>query len=139
MFKKILAKLKSLFAGQSAPTLASEAHSAELYLNIAAPGIVLALQEAGQSEGSTEVANVAAEVEKDLSLVSSSLSSIQAGTNVSTTVVSALNSIKSNIGALLTAGHIKNPQTVQTVTNVTNAFIAEVEVIISEFSAPAAA
>ena len=139
MFKKILAKLKSLFAGQSTQTLASEAHSAELYLNLAAPGVVLVLQEAGQSEGSTEVASVATEVEKDLSLVSTGLSQIAAGQNASSTVVSALESIKSNIGGLLAAGHIKNPKTVQTVENVTNAFVAEVETIISEFSVPAAA
>jgi hypothetical protein len=139
MFKKILAKIKSLFVGQSTPTLAAEAHSAELALNIAAPGVILVLQEAGVSEGSAEVSEVATEVESDLSTVSTALASIQAGTNVSTTVVSALTSIKSNIGALLTAGHIKNPQTVQTVTNVTDAFIAEVETIISEFDVPAAA
>lgn len=138
MFKKILAKIKTLFAGQSAPTLASEAHSAELYLNLAAPGVVLVLQEAGQSEGSTEVASVATEVEKDLSLVSTGLSQIAAGTNASSTVVSALNSIKANIGEILAAGHIKNPKTVQTVTNVTNAFVAEVETIISEFATQAA-
>lgn len=138
MFKKILAKIKSLFAGQSTQTLASEAHSAELYLNLAAPGVVLALQEAGASEGSAEVSSVASEVESDLSLVSTSLGQIAAGTDASSTLVSALNSIKSNIGGLLAAGHIKNPQTVQTVTNVTNAFIAEVETIISEFSTPAA-
>ena len=137
MFKKILAKIKSLFAGQSTATLASEAHSADLYINLAAPGVVLVLQEAGESEGSTEVANIATEVETDLNTVATELNAIQTGGTNTATLVSALNSIKSNIGGLLAAGHIKNPKTVQTVENVTNAFIAEIETIISEF-APAA-
>ena len=129
-FKKTFS---TFFANQNGTTLVAEAHSAQVAINVLTPGLVLALQEAGASEGSAEVSQVAAETVTDLGTVSTLLSQIQAGQGNAVLLVSSLNGIKANLSGLLAAGHIKNPQTVTTVTNVTNAFISEIEVIVNEF------
>lgn len=137
-FKSILSYLKTHFAGQNTQTLASEAHSAQLYLNLAAPGLVLVLEQAGASDASGETQKVTSEISTDLSTVSNLLGDIQAGKPVQQEIVSALESLKSNLGAVLALAHIKNQATVATIENTANAVVAEVETIIGEFT-PAAA
>jgi hypothetical protein len=138
-FKSILSYLKTHFAGQNTQTLASEAHSAQLYLNLAAPGLVLALQEAGASDASGETLKATSEISTDLSTVSTLLTDIQDGKPVQQEIVSTLESLKSNLGAVLALAHIKDQKTVTTIENTANAVIAEVETIIGEFAAPPAA
>ena len=137
IFKSILSYFKTHFSHLDTQSLASEAHAAQLALNLAAPGLVLALQEAGASDASGETQKVTAEISSDLTTVSTLLSDIQQGKPVAQEITSALESLKSNLGAVLTLAHIKDPKTVATIENTTNAVIAEVETILGEF-APAA-
>lgn len=132
-FKTILAKIKSIFT--SPQTLASEAHAADLTLKILVPGLVLALQEAGVSEGSTQLTSIATEVETDLETVSTALEQVAAGQPVAPTIVSSLEAVKNNLAAIDTAAHIKNPTTKARVDAAVTAFINEAEVILGEFSA----
>ena len=134
IFSSILGWFKHTLAGQNPQTLAAEAHAAQIAINLLTPGLVLTIQQAGATESSADVTKVATEVSNDLNTLSKALSDIQAGKDASATVVATLESVKANLQSLLAAGHIKNPQTAAKVTNVVNAFVAEAEVLIAEFS-----
>ena len=133
-FKTVLNHIKQWFS--SPKTLADEAHAASVAIKVVSPGLVLALQEAGVDN--PEVASVSTEVANDLELVSNTLEQIAQGTagaDATQTLVATLQGIKGNVGGILTAAHIKNPDLRAKVTNTYNAFEAEVEVIVQEFSA----
>lgn len=136
-FRTILNYLKKHFGGQNAGTLASEAHSAQLYLNLATPALVFAIQQAGASDASGETQKVATEISNDLNTVSRILGDIASGQASGETatqqVVTGLNSLKANLGAVLTLAHVKNASTVNTIENTANAVITEVDTIIEEF------
>jgi hypothetical protein len=130
-FKHVLSYVKQWFS--SPHTLADEAHSASIAIKIVAPGLVLALQEAGvQNAG---LANVSTEVANDLDKLSNTLGQVAEGSGNVDEVVSVLESIKANLGDILTIGHIKNPELRARVVNAYNAFEAEAEVIVGEFTA----
>lgn len=87
-----------------------------------------------------EVQSVVGEVQKDMSTVAA-VASGAAGSPSATTyqaATTALNSIKSNLGGLLTAGHIKDPAKAQKITGIANTIIGEVEAILSEIPTPSA-
>ncbi|HKF46338.1 MAG TPA: hypothetical protein VKB38_03205 [Terracidiphilus sp.] len=134
IFSSILGWFKHTLPGQNPQSLAAEAHAAQIAINLLTPGLVIAIQQAGASESSADVTNVATQVSNDLNTLSKALSDVQAGKNASATVVSALNSIKANLQSLLAAGHIKDPKTVATITTIVNAFVAEADAVSAEFS-----
>jgi hypothetical protein len=134
IFKSALSWFKKIFANQTPATLVSEAHAAQVALNLLAPGVILVLKQAGKSEASAEVASVSNEVVTDLGTVSALLAQAQGGADVNGQIIAALDSVKTNLSGLLASGHIKDPNTLATVTNVSNALIAEIEVVISEFA-----
>jgi hypothetical protein len=139
-FKSILSHIKTWFS--SPATLANEAHAAKMALDIAAPGLVLVLQEAGASDTSGEVQKVTTEISADLTNVDTILTGVANGTTSGETaaqeIVTVLDSAKGNIGLVLAMAHIKNSAKVATITNTATAVINEVDTIIGEFSsAPA--
>lgn len=81
-----------------------------------------------------EVQAVVGEVQKDMATVAAVTAGAAGSPSATTyeTASTALNSIKSNLGGLLAAGHIKNPVTLTKVTETVNTVIMEVEAILSE-------
>lgn len=129
-FKTILSHIKSWFT--SPHTLADEAHAAKMALDIASPGLILLLQQAGVDN--PQVSRVADEVSQDLGLVSTALGQIAQGQAPAVEVVSVLETVKGNLASILDAGHIKNADLRARITSAYCAFVAEVEVIVNEFS-----
>ena len=67
-----------------------------------------------------EVQSVIGEVQKDMATVAAVVSGAAGAPSATSyqTATTALNSIKSNLGGLLSAGHIKNPDTLSKVTGI---------------------
>lgn len=128
IFKTILSHLKQWFS--SPQTLDNEIKAAQVAVRIAGPGLVLLIQEAGST--SPEFANVDTELQADLTKLDTVLTSIQEGTGGAVEVESVLESVKTNLGPLLDAAHIKDATLRTRITDGYNAFVAEVEAIISE-------
>jgi len=99
-------------------------------IGLAAPGLesIVALT-AGESDAS-EIQSVVSEVQTDLATVAGFLAQSQGGASVVSTLTTVLNAVKSNLGALLTAGHIKDAETLTKVTAIVNGVIDEVEAIL---------
>ena len=99
-------------------------------LGIVAPGLesVVALT-AGESD-SVEIQSVVSEVQTDLATLAGLLSQSQAGQNVVGTITNILNAVKNNLSSILTAGHIKDAETLTKVTAIVNGVIDEVEAIL---------
>ena len=130
-FKTIENWWTKVFHGFSNPNLPAVFHNAASAIQLVAPGLVYILQLAGQKEASAEVTKVANEVTTDLGVLSQLFVQGQTGVaTVSGRIVAILEDIKANLQGLLAAGHIKNADTIQQVTNAVNAFIAEAEVVI---------
>jgi hypothetical protein len=81
---------------------------------------------AGEPAAAT-VASIIAEVQSDLGAAAALIG--QAGSTP--TLRSVLESVKSNLQSLLTAGHIKNPETQTKVTAAVNTIVGELEAVLS--------
>jgi hypothetical protein len=83
---------------------------------------------AGEADAA-KVQSAIVEVQNDLALVKGVVDGAQAGTapaSLIATATASLESVKTNLGALLTAGHIKDPATLEKVTLTVNTIIGEV-------------
>lgn len=131
-FKHIRDFFAQHFSHATTSSIASDAHAAKLALELVTPGLVLALQSAGVEGGSAQVQNVVNEIVRDLGDVETALAAIQSGQPVPDTLRASLESLKTNLPALLADAHIKNAQTFATIQNTATAVINEVEVILNE-------
>jgi len=121
-FTKVENEFKKLFS--KVPTWQQTASGA---ITITAPLLEeLIAQTAGESTAA-EVTSVINEVQTDLATVSALIK----GTGSTATLSGVLESIKTNLSGLLTAGHIKDAATLTKVTGIVNTVIAEVEAIAS--------
>ena len=128
-FSNVESWFGKLFSSEA--NVVNEMHSAAAAIQLVTPPLILALQSAGKTEGSAEVVQVANEVTTDLGTLSQLLAQAQTGsTSAKAQIVATLESVKANLAQLEAAGHIKNAATLTEVTNVSNAFIAEAEVVI---------
>jgi hypothetical protein len=131
-FKAIKSWWSKHFASNN--TIVNDFHIAASAIQVIAPGVVLALQQANQTGAATEVGKVTNEVITDLGTLSSLFAKGQAGqTGVADQIMATLNSITANIKGLLAAGHIKDPKLVTEITNVTTAIDSEAQVIYGMF------
>lgn len=80
-----------------------------------------------------ESANVVAEIQADLTAASTLIAQSHNSADASTyqKLDTILGSVKSNLQNLLTAGHIKNPQTLAKVTGIANLAIRELDAILT--------
>lgn len=101
--------------------------TASATLTVAAPLLeTIVTLSAGEGAGE-EVGKIVAEVQSDMAAASALITS----SGPTPTLNSVLGSITGNLGALLTAGHIKDPGTLEKVTSVVNTIVGEVEAITS--------
>ncbi len=80
-----------------------------------------------------EVASVISEVQKDLGVVAGVVNGAEGGSAPASLIATAqqsLNAVKSNLGALLAAGHIKDTATLTKVTATVNTIVGEVDAIL---------
>lgn len=129
MFKKIGSFFSKLFT--KAPSVLQVASST---LTLTAPLVEeIYTLVSGDPADATEAGNVIAEVQSGMAaasaLIAQSHNSLDASTQQK--LVTVLNAVKSNLGELLTVGHIKNPDTLTKVTAITNLAVGELEAIIS--------
>lgn len=122
-------------------SLPSWEKSASSTLAFAAPLVEEIVALSAGEPAAAEVQQIVAEIQKDMATVATVVSGAAGAPSATSyqTATTALNSIKANLGGLLTAGHVKNPETLAKVTGVANTIIGEVEAILSEIPAPAAA
>jgi hypothetical protein len=109
-------------------------------IKIAAP-LVESIVEMTAGEGaSNEIKSIVNEVQGDLAAAATLATSVTAEPDSANLVKveTILNGVKSNLGAILSAGHIKNAATVDKVTNVVNLVTGEIEAILSELPTAAA-
>jgi hypothetical protein len=137
-FKSIFAFFKSLVHPQS------WAKAVNTTLNLLAPltNEVVALT-AGEADAG-KVAGVIDQAQTDLALVAGIVSTAETGgpsAPMLTTATNSLHAVQQNMQGLLTAGHIKDPATIEKVTGIANAIIGEIDAILKEIPgspAPAA-
>ena len=117
------------------------AHNASVGLALAGPPAILIVQETLSGSDATEAQNVLNEVQTDLGTVSMLLAQAQsAPTNatISSHITSILNVLKANLGTILADAHVKNAANVAKITELVNAFVSEIEAILSMIPAAAA-
>src|SRR5262249_11087712 len=90
------------------------------------------LQLTSGQDVATEAVNVISEIKSDLAAVATwiSQSHDSSDPSVIAQIRATLNSVSTNLGALLTAGHIKNPDLLNKVTLAVNAFTGEISAIL---------
>lgn len=122
-------------------SLPSWEKSASSTLTLLAPLTEELLALVAGEPAAAEATSIIAEVQKDMATIAAVTSGAAGAPSASSyqTATTALNSIKSNLSGLLTAGHVKNPETLAKVTGVANTIIGEVEAILAEIPQPAAA
>lgn len=81
---------------------------------------------AGEAAGA-EVGSIVSEVQSDMAAAATLIKS----SGATPTLTSVLGSIQTNLGGLLTAGHIKDQGTLTKVTSIVNTFVGEIEAIAS--------
>lgn len=133
MFHKIGGFFSKLFG--SAPSWTIKASAAISY---AAPLISGILALTTGPEYSSEVSSIMGEVKSDLALSAALVASAHGSGVAPAGLESALQSVNDNMGALLTAGHIKNPQTLAKVKAISDLVTGETTAIIQSLpKAPA--
>ena len=122
-------------------SLPSWEKSASSTLAFAAPLVEEIVALSAGEPAAAEVQSIVSEVQKDMATVATVVSGAAGEPSATSyqTATTALNSIKTNLTGLLTAGHVKNPDTLAKVTGITNTIIGEAEAILSEMPAPTAA
>ena len=136
MFKTLFSSIKGFFTRlyNSTPKWSEEVSTG---IKLAAPltnsiVVLLAPEEAPLVQG------VVSEVQSDLAVAAQLVSQSHGSDTVPAGVNTALDSVKNNLSGLLTAGHIKNADTLAKVTAVVNTIIGEVEAIIGALPKAAA-
>ena len=122
-------------------SLPSWEKSASSTLTLLAPLTEEIVALAAGEPAAAQVQSVIGEVQKDMATVAAVTSGAAGAPSATSyqTATTALNSIKSNLSGLLSAGHIKNADTLSKVTGIVNTVVGEVEAILSEIPAPTSA
>lgn len=133
---KVEAAFKKLFGSTSwEKTLAS-------VITYAAPIVQLLVTMAAGPAAGTIVGTVANAAKNDLATISAVVTDATSvpGASETTVVVNALNSLKTNLGSLLTDAGVKNSAESTTITNYANVLIGEVDAALNAIQVtPAAA
>jgi hypothetical protein len=124
-FSKIGSFFKKLFT--NAP---SWSQTASTTLTLAAPLISTVVGLVSGPDNAAEALQVAHEVQADLTAASALISQAH-GTNEAGNLAAILQSVNSNLDALLGAGHIRNPETLSKVKTIVGTISGEVSAIIS--------
>jgi hypothetical protein len=111
---------------------ANWAHTASVALSLAGPPAILILQETLGPANATEASAVLSQVQTDLATVAQLLAQAQTGdTTVKGRIVSLLQALQANLTTLLNDAHVKNSANAQKITNLVNAFVEEITVVLA--------
>lgn len=129
IFKKIGGFFSKLF-GKTPSTL--QTISTALTLGAPAAEEIYALVTSDPADAA-EAANIVNEIQADLAAASMLIAQSHNSADASTyqKLDTILGSVKTNLQSLLTAGHIKNPQTLAKVTGIANLVIGELDAILT--------
>jgi hypothetical protein len=129
MFKKIGGFFSKLFG--KAPS-ALQTISTTLTLTAPAAEEIYALV-TGDPGDAAEAANVVAEIQSGIAAASTLIASSHSSADATTyqKLDTILGAVKTDLQSLLTAGHIKNPQTLAKVTGIANLAIGELDAILT--------
>lgn len=127
-FKKIGSIFGKLFG--SAPSLAQQVNTAVKFLAPLALGIIALVDPSLEPVA----AGIMKEVQTDLALVNGLIQQNGLQGNNKQIIAGTLQSITDNLGGLLTAGHIKNADTVTRVTGMVNLINGEIQAILPELT-----
>jgi hypothetical protein len=111
----------------------SWSHTASTALTLVAPLVNTITTLAVGADVAGEVNNIIGEIKSDLAAAAALVSQSHNASDPSTiaTLQNVLGAINNNLSALLTAGHIKNQDTLAKVTLVVNAITGEISAILS--------
>jgi hypothetical protein len=86
----------------------------------------------GDPGDASEVQNIVAEVQSDMAAASTLIAQSHSSPDATTyqKLANVLGSVNANLGALLAAGHIKNPETLAKVTKLSGLITGEISAII---------
>lgn len=114
--------------------------TASTTLALIAPLTEEIVAEAAGEPAEAEVQSIVTQAQSDLALVSGIVSDAKgvASPTLVQTAVDTLESVKSNLSGLLTAGHIKDPAKLSKISGITKTIIGEVEAILGAIPKPAA-
>jgi hypothetical protein len=129
MFKKIGGFFSKLFG--KAPS-ALQTISAALTLSAPAAEEIYALVTSDPADAK-EASNVVAEIQSGLAAASTLIADSHSSADATTyqKLDTILGAVKNDLQSLLTAGHIKNPQTLSKVTGITNLALGELDAILT--------
>jgi hypothetical protein len=99
-------------------------------IGVVAPLVVAVVASTGNEPEALAIAGIISVVKSDLAVVQTTLNAAGAGT-ANASVKSTLTAIDANLASLLTAGMIKNPATLATVTKDVNSISSALAVIIA--------
>jgi hypothetical protein len=136
MFKKIGSFFSKLFNNS-----ASWSQKASTAITLVAPLTNTIVALVGGEEDATKATAVVHEVQSDMAAAAALLSEAHGTATAPAGLNSILQGVTDNLGALLAAGHIKNPDTLSKVTAVVNTITGEFSAVIASLpkAAPAAA
>lgn len=125
MFKKIGSFFAKLF--NSAPSWSQKASTA---ITLVAPLTNTIITLADGEEAAAQATSIVHEVQSDLAAAASLLSEAHGTATAPAGLNTILQSVTDNLGALLTAGHIKNPEKLSKVEAVVNTITGEISAVI---------
>jgi hypothetical protein len=134
-FSKVAHVFGNIFS--KAPSVLQTARSVIGFVGPLVTGI---LPLVGGEEYAAETGKIIAEIESDLATAGTLISQAHGApsTDALTTISNSLVAANNNLGALLSAGHIKDPATVAKVTAVVNTVTGELQAVVGLLAKPAA-
>jgi hypothetical protein len=107
------------------------AHTASVALSLVGPPAILIVRESLGDADATQATSVITQVQADLATVSQLLSNAQTGDpSVNGKVRALLTSIQANLATILADSHVKNSAKAAKITELVNAFSAEITVVL---------
>jgi pheromone shutdown protein TraB len=125
MFKKIGSFFSKLFG-----SVPSWSQKASTVITLAAPLTNTIVVLAAGEEAAAQVTSAVHEVQSDMAAASAFLSEAHGTATAPAGLTAVLQSVNDNLGALLAAGHIKNPETQTKVEAVVNTITGEISAVI---------
>ena len=110
-------------------------------LTLIAPLLEGVIAETAGEPAADEIKSIVSEAQSGLAVVSALATSVTptAGESSTAQIATVLTGVKTNLAGLLAADHVKNPVTLKKVTAIVDTVVNEVEAIMSELPAIAAA
>lgn len=118
------------FFGKLFGAAPSWSQKASTTITLVAPLTNTIIALAAGEEAAKEATAVVHEVQADLAAASHLLSEAHGSSEYSAGLTSVLEAVNNNLGALLAAGHIKNPEKVTKVTAIVNTITGEISAVI---------